>query len=73
VLLTAHITAAFVLVAYSATFISILTINRYELPFTDIKGFSEHGKYMLGMLPNSAQLSIFQVCINKLNPPPRLK
>jgi hypothetical protein len=67
VFFTASLTAAFVLVAYSATFISILTINRYILPFTDIKGFSEHGKYMLGMLPNSAQFSIFQVRTNKVD------
>jgi hypothetical protein len=61
VFLTAYLTAALLSVAYCATFISILTVNRYSLPFTDIKGFSENGKYTLGMLPNSAQLSIFQV------------
>jgi hypothetical protein len=64
VLLTAFLTAALLSVAYSATFISILTVSRYNLPFTDIKGFSENGKYTLGMLPNSAQLSIFQVRTN---------
>jgi hypothetical protein len=67
VFLTAYFTAALVSVAYSATFISILTVNRYKLPFTDIKGFSENGKYTLGMLPNSAQLSIFQVRMNVIH------
>jgi hypothetical protein len=64
VLLTAYLTASLLSVAYSATFISILTVNRYKLPFTDIKGFSQNGKYTLGMLPNSAQLRIFQVRTN---------
>jgi hypothetical protein len=64
VFLTAYFMAALLSVAYSAKFISILTVNRYKLPFTDIKGFLENGKYTLGMLPNSAQLSIFQVRMN---------
>jgi hypothetical protein len=68
VFLTAYLTAALLSVAYSATFISILTVNRYKLPFTDIKEFSENGKYTLGMLPNSAQLSIFQVSMNLIHP-----
>ncbi|XP_069696115.1 glutamate receptor 4-like [Periplaneta americana] len=59
VLFTAYLSATVIFVAYSATFISFLTINRYELPFTNLKGLLDNGKYVLGMLPKSAQFTVF--------------
>jgi len=58
---TSYFTAVIVLVAYSATFISLLTVRRTVLPFTDFKGLLNDGTYKLGVFPNSAQMFYFEV------------
>ncbi|XP_069704868.1 glutamate receptor ionotropic, kainate 3-like [Periplaneta americana] len=63
VFFTSYLTGVIVLVAYSATFISFLTVKKAVLPFTDFKGLLQDGTYKLGVLPNSAQM-------NYLQPPP---
>jgi hypothetical protein len=58
---TSYFTAVIVLVAYSATFISFLTVRRTVLPFTDFKGLLYDGTYKLGVFPDSAQMYYFEV------------
>lgn len=61
VFLTSYLTATIVLVAYSATFISLLAVSRTVLPFTDFRGVLTDGTYKLGVFPNSAQMYYFEV------------
>jgi hypothetical protein len=47
--------------AYSATFISHLTVQRRELPFTDFQGFLNDGTYKLGAGYGSAHEAYLKV------------
>jgi hypothetical protein len=47
--------------AYSATFISHLTIRRRELPFRDFQGFLNDGTYKMGVIYGNAQEAYLKV------------
>jgi hypothetical protein len=47
--------------AYSATFISHLTVQRRELPFRDFQGFVNDGTYKLGAEYGSAHEGYLKV------------
>ncbi|XP_021920429.1 glutamate receptor ionotropic, kainate 5-like [Zootermopsis nevadensis] len=57
---TLCLTAAVLFAAYSATFVSFLTVRRYELPFSDFRGLLKNGKYRLGILHGSSTTNYFQ-------------
>jgi hypothetical protein len=48
-------------VAYSATFISFLTVQHHHLPFTDFQGALDDGTYRVDVLAASADLDYFAV------------
>ncbi|XP_021920300.1 glutamate receptor 2-like isoform X1 [Zootermopsis nevadensis] len=51
---TTHITFLIVFIAYSANFISHLTVQRSRLPFSDFQGLLDDGTYGLGVVYNNA-------------------
>jgi hypothetical protein len=59
--LTAYFTAVILFVAYSAIFISFLTVMRYELPFRDFSGFLADSTYRLAIIEGSADKEYFMV------------
>jgi hypothetical protein len=50
-----------VFVAYSATFISFLTVQHHHLPFTDFQGALDDGTYRVDVLAASADIDYFRV------------
>ncbi|XP_069696128.1 probable glutamate receptor [Periplaneta americana] len=52
--------AVILFVAYSAIFISYLTVRRTELPFNDFQGLLRQGSYKLGVLAGSARIDFFK-------------
>jgi hypothetical protein len=63
VYLTAYLTAAVLLAAYSATFISFLAVRHSAMPFNTFEEMLRDGSYQLGILERSVELSIFDVSI----------
>jgi hypothetical protein len=51
----------FLLGAYSAAFITHLTLRDPVLPFLDFEGLLKHGSYRLGMAQNNAEIEYFKV------------
>jgi hypothetical protein len=49
------------LVAYSASFISFLTVQHHHLPFTDFQGALHDGSYRVDVLAASADIDYFTV------------
>jgi len=69
VLLTLYMTSLVLMAAYSAFLISSLAVQRQHLPFRDLQGLLDDGSYKLGLLRNSFQSNMFDVCgINYLWP-----
>ncbi|KAJ9585591.1 hypothetical protein L9F63_002621 [Diploptera punctata] len=60
VYLTAYLTFMIIFTAYSATFISILTVHRNTLPFTHYQGLIHIDTYQCGVPAASIFLSIFE-------------
>jgi hypothetical protein len=56
-----YVTALVLFVAYSATFISFLSVRKFTLPFTDFEGLLRNGRYMLGVIENSEREAYFKV------------
>ncbi|XP_033609385.1 probable glutamate receptor isoform X2 [Cryptotermes secundus] len=52
--LTAYVTFMVLLMAYSASSISYLTVQRYQLPFRDFQGLLDDGTYGLGVVYDNA-------------------
>ena len=50
--------------AYSATFISYLTVRDLELPFRTYEGLLNDGRYRLLAVTGTAQLNYFDVSIH---------
>ena len=67
VYVTSNLMAVVLFAAYSATFISFLTVRSYQLPFTDFQGLASNGKYKLGMVFGSGNMYYFQVIILVVN------
>jgi hypothetical protein len=63
VYLTTYLIALLLFVAYSATFISFLTVRRNDMPFNDFSGLLEDGTYNLGVLSGSARVDFFKVML----------
>jgi len=59
--LTMYVTALVLFVAYSATFISFLSVRKFTLPFTDFQGLLWDGRYKLGVIKNSEREAFFKV------------
>ncbi|PNF16858.1 hypothetical protein B7P43_G06079 [Cryptotermes secundus] len=59
VFLSASLAAVVLLAAYSATFISFLTVRHSSLPFTTFEGILQDGTFKLGILERSVELSFF--------------
>jgi hypothetical protein len=51
--------------AYSAFLISSLAVQRHDLPFRDLHGLLQDGSYRLGVLRDSYEFSMFEVCGRK--------
>jgi hypothetical protein len=64
VCLTSSLAAVVLLAAYSATFISFLTVRHNSLPFTTFEGILQDGTFKLGILERSVELSFFDVSVN---------
>jgi hypothetical protein len=52
--------------AYSATFISILAVHHFAMPFSDFQGLLAIGTYRFGVVRLSVYLDIFQVSKKEL-------
>jgi hypothetical protein len=50
-----------VFVAYSAAFISFLTVRHHHLPFTDFQGALDDGSYRVDVQAASADIDYFTV------------
>ncbi|PSN40739.1 hypothetical protein C0J52_16799 [Blattella germanica] len=57
--LSAYLTAVVVLAAYSAIFISFLTVRHIYTPFTTFEDILREGTYKLGILQRSVELNFF--------------
>ncbi|KAJ4432288.1 hypothetical protein ANN_20906, partial [Periplaneta americana] len=64
---TAYLTAITMFVAYTATFISFLTVTHYHMPFKDFQGILDDGTYRLGILASAASINYFKVCKSGIN------
>jgi hypothetical protein len=62
--LTAYLAAVVLLAAYSAIFISFLTVRYSALPFTTFEGILQDGTFKLGILDQSVEFSFFDVSVN---------
>jgi hypothetical protein len=51
--------------AYSAFLISSLAVQRQYLPFRDLQGLLKDGSYRLGVVRNSYQFNMLEVCGRK--------
>jgi hypothetical protein len=58
---TSYLTATVVMAAYSAAFISYLTVQDLQLPFTTFEGLLNDGRYRLLAVNGTAQLNYFDV------------
>jgi len=56
-----YVTALVLFVAYSATFISFLSVTKFALPFADFQGLLRNGRYTLGVIKNSEREAFFKV------------
>ena len=65
IIFTSYMTSLVLLAAYSAFLISILAVQRQELPFRDLQGLLNDGSYRLGVVPNTSQINKFNVCGTK--------
>jgi hypothetical protein len=61
VYITASLMFLILFVAYSAIFISILTVHHYKMPFTDFQGLLDSGTYRLVVPGRPVYISIFKV------------
>ena len=59
--LVAYLAAVTFSAAYSASFISYLTVQDIDLPFNSLRELVDTGTYKLGVLANSGQLNNFNV------------
>ena len=62
VILTSYLTSLVLMAAYSAFLISSLAVQRQDLPFRDLQGLLHDDSYKLGVLRNSFQFNMFDVC-----------
>ena len=62
VILTSYMTSLVLIAAYSAFLISILAVERQDLPFRDLQGLLDDGSFRLGVVPNTSQFNILNVC-----------
>ena len=62
VIFQTYMTSLVLLAAYSAFLISILAVERQELPFRDLQGLLDDGSFRLGVVPNTSQFNILNVC-----------
>jgi hypothetical protein len=58
-------TSLVLIAAYSAFLISSLAVQHHDLPFRDLQGLLEDGSYRLGVLTDSYEFNIFEVCGRK--------
>ncbi|KAJ4427788.1 hypothetical protein ANN_25441 [Periplaneta americana] len=58
--LTTYVTAAIVVISYSASLLSYIMTKTYRLPFTDFQEFLNDGSYKLGVMANSAYIPFFK-------------
>ncbi|XP_023717024.1 probable glutamate receptor [Cryptotermes secundus] len=58
--LTAYFTATLLFLAYCDSFITHLTVRRFDLPFTDFKGVLEDGSYQVGTTQAAITASYFK-------------
>ena len=65
VILTSHLTSLVLMAAYSAFLISSLAVQHQHLPFRDLQGLLNEGSYRLGVVRNSSQSNLFDVCGRK--------
>jgi hypothetical protein len=63
VYLTAYLTSVVLFAAYSATFISFLTVQHNSLPFETFEEILQDGTYKLGILQRSVDVSFFEVSV----------
>jgi hypothetical protein len=61
--MTSYLTAAVLVISYSAGIISYLTLRTSALPFKDFRGILEDGSYHLWIVPNGAKLDYFKVTL----------
>jgi len=65
VILTSHLTSQVLMSAYSAFLISSLAVQHQDLPFRDLQGLLYDGSYRLGVMRNTYQSNLFDVCERK--------
>jgi len=65
VILTLHLTSLVLLAAYSAFLISSLAVQHQHLPFRDLQGLLYDGSYRLGVMRDTYQSNLFDVCERK--------
>jgi hypothetical protein len=58
---TAYVTGLIMMAAYAATFVSLLTVQRFNLPFVDFKDLLKDGTYHLGLTNGSGYMEAFRV------------
>jgi len=58
-------TSLVLMAAYSAFLISSLAVQHHNLPFRDLQGLLQDGSYRLGVLRDSYEFNIFEVCGRK--------
>jgi len=63
--LDSYMTSLVLMAAYSAFLISSLAVQRQDLPFRDFQGLLHDGSYRLGVLRDSYEFNIFDVCGRK--------
>ncbi|XP_021923862.1 glutamate receptor-like [Zootermopsis nevadensis] len=63
---TSYLTATVVMAAYSAAFVSNLTIQSLQLPFTTYEGLLKDGRFRLLAVSGTAQLNYFDQSSNPL-------
>jgi len=61
VYITSYLTFGTLFIAYSAIFISILTVKHYTLPFVDFKGLLDSGTYRFITPGQPVYINLFQV------------
>nr|CAD7590305.1 unnamed protein product [Timema genevievae] len=59
VFLISYLTSYVILQAYSGSLVSFLTFRQPKLPFKDLAGLLADGSYKLGVIANSASVSMF--------------
>lgn len=61
VYVTAYVTGLIMTAAYAAAFVSLLTVQRYKLPFVDFKGLLKDGTYHIGQTRGTGHMEAFRV------------